>query len=49
MRFAIEELRNNRAALDYTAMLRNWLERTGRLHTPEPVQNAGTLAAHERS
>jgi 4-alpha-glucanotransferase len=32
MRFTVEELRHNRAARDYTAMFRHWLERSGRLN-----------------
>lgn len=32
MKFKVEELRQNRQAIDYTAMLRHWLERSGRLN-----------------
>jgi 4-alpha-glucanotransferase/(1->4)-alpha-D-glucan 1-alpha-D-glucosylmutase len=31
MRFTIEELRTEKIARDFTAMFRNWVERTGRL------------------
>jgi 4-alpha-glucanotransferase len=32
MRFTVEELKSHPAALDFTAMFRNWLEETGRLN-----------------
>ena len=31
MRFSVEELSTERAALDFTTMFRNWLVRTGRV------------------
>ncbi len=34
MRYRIEELSTNPAARDFTAMFRNWLERTGRVSRP---------------
>ncbi len=34
MRYSIEELGTNPAARDFTAMFRNWLERTGRVSRP---------------
>ena len=32
MRFTVEQLSRDRAALDFTAMFRNWLVRTGRMN-----------------